>query len=283
MLDYLSFEADFNNVDAVSAYDELPLWSSFAGQLMLKHLPLRGGARVLDVGCGTGFPLLELAGRLGPESTLTGIDPWAPALERARAKARTYGLTNVDIRDGDAATMPFAAASFDLIVSNLGVNNFSDAPSALRECRRVITDTGILALTTNLQGHMRELYEVFAATLSEMSERGRLPALQRHVEHRATVAGTEALLASAGFHVTRVEQESATMRYADGSALLRHYFIKLGFLGAWKEIVPDAIRPAVFGLIETRLNELAASNGGIALTIPLAYIEGTPVHGGGVT
>ena len=55
----------FTAPDTVAAYDELPLWCAMAGLFLLEHLPLPRGATVLDVGCGTGFPLLELAQRLG--------------------------------------------------------------------------------------------------------------------------------------------------------------------------------------------------------------------------
>jgi ubiquinone/menaquinone biosynthesis C-methylase UbiE len=49
---------------------------------------LRTGLTVLDVGCGTGFPLLELAERLGPDARLHGVDPWVPAMELGRARQR---------------------------------------------------------------------------------------------------------------------------------------------------------------------------------------------------
>ena len=41
---------------------------------------------VLDVGFGTGFPLLELAQRLGKSATIYGIDPWEAAHERTHLK-----------------------------------------------------------------------------------------------------------------------------------------------------------------------------------------------------
>ena len=56
---------DLNDATVVSAYDELPLWSAMAGLLLLEHVPLRPDMVVLDIGCGTGFPALELAERLG--------------------------------------------------------------------------------------------------------------------------------------------------------------------------------------------------------------------------
>jgi arsenite methyltransferase len=54
-------EIDLSNHDVVAAYDELPLWSATFGLLLFRHVPMQLGMKVLDVGCGTGFPLLELA------------------------------------------------------------------------------------------------------------------------------------------------------------------------------------------------------------------------------
>ena len=132
-------------------YDETSFWSARFGALLFDHLEIRRGIRGLDVGCGTGFPLIELAHVHGPSSHFTGIDIWVDALARARAKLELHGLTNVDIIETDAASMPFPDAQFDLVVSNIGINNFADASAALRECRRVAKTGARLVLTTNPQ------------------------------------------------------------------------------------------------------------------------------------
>lgn len=82
-LSYLNFEFDFASETVASAYDEVPLWSAMFGQLLLEHVPLQRIGAALDVGCGTGFPLIELAERLGPDVELHGVDPWGAALRRA--------------------------------------------------------------------------------------------------------------------------------------------------------------------------------------------------------
>jgi SAM-dependent methyltransferase len=97
---------DFTAPDTVAAFDELPLWCAMAGLFLLEHLPLPRGAAALDVGCGTGFPLLELAQRLGPPAVVHGLDPWGAALARARFKAGVIGVANVTLTRGDGTAMP---------------------------------------------------------------------------------------------------------------------------------------------------------------------------------
>ena len=165
MTDYLDFTANLANPEVANAYDDFTYWSSMFGQLLFRHLRVAPRLTALDVGCGTGFPLLELADRLGPTSTVHGIDSWAHAVARARLKARVRGNTNVHVTHGDAAEMPYDDGAFDLIVSNLGVNNFDTPAVVMTECSRVCKPQGRLALTTNLVGHMSEFYQIYEETL----------------------------------------------------------------------------------------------------------------------
>jgi len=265
-LAFLTFDPDFSSPQVIAIYDEVALWSAMFGLLLLEEVPLANVTKVLDAGCGTGFPLIELAERLGIRAHVHGIDPWSGALKRAAEKIAGRGTPNVTLHEGSASSMPFPDATFDLIVSNLGVNNFDDRAAAIRECRRVAKIGATLALTTNLQGHMKELYEVFEEVLHGDVEA--LTRLRDHIEHRATVASVRELLESGGFTVTRVVEREGSMRFADGTALLNHYFIKLGFLDAWKKVVPGNERD-VFARLLDALN----AKGELRLTIPMAYVE----------
>ncbi|MEO8431529.1 MAG: methyltransferase domain-containing protein [Acidobacteriota bacterium] len=273
MVEYLSDPIDLRDAATVSVYDELPLWSAMFGQLLLRYVPLRPDLRVLDVGPGTGFPMLELAERLGPTCEVHGIDLWRAALMRARLKARVRGVRNVALSEGDAAALPFPDGQFDLTVSNLGINNFTDPERVLHECARVAKPDGLLAMTTNLQGHMRELYEVFEATLLDLGLPEAVAALKQHVDHRTTVTRVSDLLDRTGWRVRAIHEETFSMRFLDGSALLRHYFIRLGFLDGWKAVVPAREQEPVFSRFEARLNGIAETRGELALTIPMAYVE----------
>jgi len=73
------------------------------------------GDRVVDVGCGPGFYLAELAGEVGSTGSVVGVDASADMLELARS--RCAGLENVELRLGDAAELPLEPEAFDAAVS----------------------------------------------------------------------------------------------------------------------------------------------------------------------
>jgi ubiquinone/menaquinone biosynthesis C-methylase UbiE len=269
---YLDARFDLTDPNAISSYDETWLWSARFGFMLLDRIDLRPDMHVLDVGCGTGFPLFAIAAALGPSATVVGIDPWAGALRRAAIKRNAYAMTQAQLLRGDASRMPFADASFDLITSNLGVNNFDDPATAMRECARVLRPNGSLALTTNLQGHMRELYDEFRALLEEAGDTGALARLDAHIAHRATPESVRALLEDAGLHIEHEQRDDFALRYADGTALLWHWFIRVGFLPAWREIAGTRDRD-LLPMLESRLNARAAREGHLRLTIPALYIE----------
>jgi arsenite methyltransferase len=257
-------------------YDETSFWSARFGALLFDHLEIRRGIRGLDAGCGTGFPLIELAHLHGPSSHFTGIDIWADALERARAKLELHGLTNVYIFEADVASMPFPDAHFDLVVCNIGINNFPDARAALRECRRVANTGARLVLTTNAHGHFAALYALLDAVLDGFGLQPARDALRREEAHRHSKHALMSLLVDSGFTVSRCFEASFAMRFADGSALLRHSLVKW-FLDGWRQAVGAASEREVFDALEGRLNDIAERDGCVQMAVPMVYLEGIAV------
>jgi SAM-dependent methyltransferase len=100
------------------------------------------GRSVLDVACGTGAWLGELAGR---GAVPAGIDISARAIAAARAR-----LPGADLREGVAETLPFESDRFDLVTCMGSLEHFLDQPGALREMRRVARpDAQVLILVPN--------------------------------------------------------------------------------------------------------------------------------------
>ncbi len=278
---------DAGDPAVVSVFDELPLWSAPFGLRLLETVRLGAGLTVVDVGFGTGFPLLELAQRLGTSGRVYGVDPWAAALARARQKARAYGIANVVLLRAVAERLPLRTASVDLVVSNNGLNNVQDVAASLAECRRVSKPGAQLVLTQNLPETMRAFYEVYEEVLRECRLESSLPAVRRHIhEKRRPLAEVRALVTAAGFEILGISEGSFSLRFLDGTALFAHFFVRLAFLESWRSIPPLAERDKVMELLERRLNELASRRGELRLDVPFACLDcratggGNPTRGG---
>ena len=141
MTQYLKTELNFNDTELLSALDDMSFWSAPFGikllNLTVERIELVQRIRALDIGFGSGFPLIELAMRLGPTCKVFGIDPWEAARERTKFKLTYISVQNVELVKGVAEQMPFESDFFDLIVSNNGLNNVQDLPKTLSECSRV--------------------------------------------------------------------------------------------------------------------------------------------------
>lgn len=240
--------------------------------MLLDHVaPVRGN--VLDVGCGTGFPTLELAGRLGEASHVVGIDIWRAALRRACHKRDVHGCRTASFVAADAVALPFRDGEFDLAVSNLGINNFEDPGAVVGECARVLKPGASLVLTTNLEGHMREFYALFKAVVADLCDAAALERLRANEAHRGTVDSVSALLTNAGLTVTRRRYDRLVLRFADGSTLLRDPLVRLGFLPGWRAVPGPAAERPVFAALERRLNDAAARRHELAMEVPMLFVE----------
>ena len=273
MTEYLKRKYDFNNPEIASVMDELSFWSSRFGSLLFQHVGIRRGLNILDVGCGNGFPLFELAHVFGSSCQVTGIDVWQQAIERARFKLAIYDLPNVKIIEADGADQPFLNSEFDLIVSNLGINNWVNPAAVLAECFRVAKPGARIVLTTNIKGHYQEFYDLFRETLRELNKSEDIERLNAQEAHRGTRESICDLLQKTGWNPVKVIEESFHLRFLDGSALLNHALTKFGFLDGWRSVVNPDEENKVFEIIEKKLNEIAYRSGELRMTVPMLYLE----------
>ena len=115
--------------------------------------------RVLDVGCGTGMLLRQLAQRLPHAAELTGVDAAQGMIDAAQSSAsqrgttprtpRAFGSSSDDrlrYLQGSAERLPFEDASFDLVISTTSFDHWTDQAAGLAECHRVLAPGGRLVL-----------------------------------------------------------------------------------------------------------------------------------------
>lgn len=274
MQEYLTQEFGLNDPSMVSVIDELPLWSAPFGLLLLDTVKLRSHIHALDVGCGTGFPLVELAQRLGMSCQVYGLDPWAQAADRIRLKVSTLGVRNVDVIMGMGEEMPFEDDFFDLIVSNNGINNVEDPGKVLMECSRTSRPGAQMVITVNLPETMQEFYTVYEGVLKELCTESEVDAMHEHVySKRKPLQETEELIRKAGFEIVKATEDAFTWRFVDGTAMLNHAVIRFAFMEPWKNILTADDVEHVFEVLEDRLNVHSEEKGELRLTIPHVCID----------
>jgi ubiquinone/menaquinone biosynthesis C-methylase UbiE len=113
-------------------------------EVVLERAAPRAGERVLDIGCGCGATVLGLAGRVGPEGQVLGVDVSEPMIARARARIEEEGCSNAAVVLGDASLYPFETGSFDLAFSRFGVMFFSNPVEAFANIHRALKADGRL-------------------------------------------------------------------------------------------------------------------------------------------
>lgn len=110
-------------------------------RVILDALP-SSARSALDVGCGDGLLVRELAARV---PRVVGIDLDGPSLSRARGELAGVDAARVELVQGDVMTHPFEAASFDLVASVATLHHL-DARAGLIRMRELLAPGGLLAI-----------------------------------------------------------------------------------------------------------------------------------------
>lgn len=272
--EYLSNSYDLADDNVINVIDDLPLWSAPFGLKLLDVVRIESNIRILDVGSGFGFPIIELSQRLGQTCCCVGIDSWREATKRISKKLKVWNIKNLTIIQGNAENLPFENQSFDVIVSNNGTNNVQDDKNSFSEISRVCKIGAQLVITVNLEETFAEFYEIFKKVVRQFSLNSYVDKIDEHIyEKRKPLSYTKDILKRNGFKIVNIYNDNFCYRFTDGSSLLNHFLIKLAFFPSWKSILENKEENIIFTAIEKEFNKIALTKKSLQLSVPWVCIE----------
>ena len=135
--------------EAAEHFDAAPVafWARY-GRRTVERLNLQPGAKVLDVGCGTGASVFPAAEAVGPTGTVVGIDLAKDMIRVGQRHAVERGFDNVTFQVADMTDLDYPRDGFDAVVCVFGIFFVADMERQVADLWRLVRPGGKLAITT---------------------------------------------------------------------------------------------------------------------------------------
>jgi SAM-dependent methyltransferase len=167
------------------------------------------GARILDLGCGGGHVAFTVAPHV---AEVVAYDLSAEMLAAVAAEAVVRGLDNIVTSRGAAEALPFASASFDVVLTRFSAHHWDDVPAGIAEARRVLKPGGT-AMFVDVVAPPEPVSETFLQSVELLRD-------SSHVRDY-TLAEWKGFLAAAGFTVGHATPRRLRMDFASWIARMQ--------------------------------------------------------------
>lgn len=227
--------------ELAAMYDRLSDQQLESGKRLVERLGIADGARVLDVGCGTGRLAAWIAERVGAAGVVAGIDPLAERVELARARSGGIHFAVGQAEDLGA----FGDASFDRVCLSSVFHWIDDKAKALGEVRRVLRAGGRVGITTlpaELAG-AGTVGRALAALVARAPYAGRVDlATLTFVTRGCTTTDLVSLVVASGLEVVELHVTQRTRTHPSGETFVE--LLEASSFGNLLRPVPDDLRAA---------------------------------------
>ena len=235
-------------------YDQISArWQFIAGQVLVEHLAIKTGERVLDVGCGTGLLAQYIADITGPSGYVLGVDPLPLRIQIAAARARP----GLEFRVGDAYELhDLRGASFDVVCLNAVFHWLPEKSGPLQEFARLLKSDGRLGISSGFGRRRSSLREAAGRVLSQAPFKD-YPVPRAGATYEVNQREMSELLQAAGFAIARLEVRQSAREMASAEDAIRH--AEASSFGNFLGHLPEKYRSAARELIKRELESIAAS------------------------
>jgi SAM-dependent methyltransferase len=233
------------------------------GEAALKAAAAQPGDMVIDIGCGCGDTVIDLAQSVGPSGRVLGLDVSAPMLDVARRRSERFA--NVAFQLGDASQAPLPAGQ-DLLFSRYGVMFFDDPVAAFRHLGAALKPGGRTAFVC-WQGLARNPWSIVPAVAARKGAGLTAPPADPHAPGPFAFADPDrvkGILSNAGFVDIGIAPFETGIPLGRTVREATLQSLKLGPASRIARDAPDK-RLAIEAAIEEALGPLAAADGTVTL------------------
>jgi ubiquinone/menaquinone biosynthesis C-methylase UbiE len=221
-------------------YDEevLPIWSMRFGRMLLRKIETPPAkSMILDIGCGTGYPALEILRKLDDQSRIIAIDCASEMLNVARKKAGDLSGKRIFFRTETLASkLSFASDVYDLVIANDSAWELDDPRAAITDFARVCKPGGHVLVTMPLAGSWSEFYDIYREVLVKHDHHEILRKLEEELQRSPDPEQARLWLEEAGLLDVSVEAEEFDLLFRSAREFFFAPIIEYGPLPQWKEI-----------------------------------------------
>ena len=243
---------------AASTYDDVAgLQRTMANQLidwMTSEPSIKTANRIVDLGCGTGYALSQIAKRFS--APLTGVDLSTKMLSRAASL-----VPGADLIHGDLHALPFTDASQTCLFSNAAIQ-WCELDAVTAELHRVLASDGNFFVGTFLD-----------TTLQQFTSAFQLVGLDDPVHPMSTRAEVESALAKAGLKTTNVHQQTHELEYVDVDSMF-NAVRKLGASNAMRTRSRQLMNRTAYRRMRDVFDARLVDDGRLTLTFETLLIAG---------
>jgi ubiquinone/menaquinone biosynthesis C-methylase UbiE len=221
-------------------YDDevLPIWSMRFGRMLLRKIETPPAkSMILDVGCGTGYPALEILRKLDDQSRIIAIDCASEMLNVARKKAGDLSGKRIFFRTETIdKKLSFASDVYDLVIANDSVWELDEPKAAIMDFARVCKPGGHVLVTMPLAGSWSEFYDIYREVLVKHDHHEILRKLDEELQRAPDREQAREWLEEAGLLDVSVEAEEFDLLFRSAREFFFAPVIEYGPLPQWKEI-----------------------------------------------